>query len=691
MKRAALIVILMFATVVYPRTGAWCDEGTKSRDFQVYSLGEVLVTADDGSATSVSMTNEVTAEAIKATNSRTVAEALNYVPGLNVSTGYKNEPNVRIHGFDQTRILILIDGVPYYETYYGKLDLNQIPIDNIAKIEVVKGNASVLYGPNCPAGVINIITKKAGEKPAAEAIVELGENGTNRVSVSHGMKTGMLNYWLNYGHQESDGWRMSDDYEPREGTITRRPGGTTQATIEDGGFRNNSDYKMDSFWAKVGLEADSESEYFVNFHYIEREKSHPPNVDAVTVYTSRPAFSHFAKQTRYDDWGVDLSGQQRVLDPVVLKGKLFYHNHVDDFVSYSDENYTNAIAVSRYEDYMTGGSLIGDVQPAKWDTVKVSLNYRGDSHKDRDDTYLPFAETFSYTGSIGLENDFRLIENLSLVLGASYDWFRVTEAQRNVTTSTGGFLRQDDLTEPGTKEEFNPMIGATYALDGSSRVYGSVARKVRFPGLKQLFGSRDGNTELEAERSINYTLGVDRSFASYGRAELGLFYCDVSDFISKDAAGLAGVYQNFAEISYAGFELNGEVNLASDLALRAGYTYIKACDKSPGHVTEDVLFVPEHKIDAGVKYTIPYVRTGVDLTGTYVGKVYSQLPSPASPNQEVKQADDYFVLNARISQSFLTHFEAYVAVNNILDKNYEAESGFPSPGRNFWVGLRAKL
>ncbi len=95
-------------------------------------------------------------------------------PGIRVTTGRKNEPNVSIHGFDQSMILVLIDGVPYYETNYGKLDLNQIPTDNIAKIEITKGAASVLYGANALGGVINIITKKGTEKPFTSVSLEAG-------------------------------------------------------------------------------------------------------------------------------------------------------------------------------------------------------------------------------------------------------------------------------------------------------------------------------------------------------------------------------------------------------------------------------------------------------------------------------------------------------------------------------------
>ena len=174
MKKGGFILIgICFIALIFFGV-TWAEEAAKSeskKDYQVFDLGEIFVTSEKPPAVqSMAITNEVSAEDIKATNSHTVAEALAYVPGIRVSTGRKNEPMIQIHGMDQTKILVLIDGVPYYETKYGKLDLNEIPVDNVAKIEVTKGAASVLYGPNALMGVVNIITKKPTEKPSAEAI-----------------------------------------------------------------------------------------------------------------------------------------------------------------------------------------------------------------------------------------------------------------------------------------------------------------------------------------------------------------------------------------------------------------------------------------------------------------------------------------------------------------------------------------
>ena len=415
-------------------SSALADEPVPSPDapdYQAFELGDIFVTADKLPAVQdTAITTELTAEEIKATNSQTVAEALMYVPGIRVSTGRKNEPHVEVHGLSQEKVLVLIDGVPYYETRYGRLDLNQIPVDNVARIEVVKGAPSVLYGPNALMGVINIITKKGTEKIAAQATVEVGPNNTNRESLTHGRKVGMFNYWLNYSHKQTDGWRMSDDFRSKEATIRRKPGGKKYESLEDGGYRRNSDYDQHSLWAKVGIDPGPGSEYYINAHFITKKKGDPPSLYGGTHFPNAPAFSQvYDRITKYEDWGIDFSGQQKIVERFTLKGKLFYHHHTDDYTSYADLTYEDELAVSRYKDNIFGGYLIGDFRPVEWDVLRFAFHYKGDSHKERADDYLPFEEYFSTTGSFGLENEFNYVKNLSIVLGVSYDWYDVTKAR----------------------------------------------------------------------------------------------------------------------------------------------------------------------------------------------------------------------------------------------------------------------
>jgi outer membrane receptor protein involved in Fe transport len=662
------------------------------------------------------ITNELTPEDFKATNSTTVADALAFVPGIRVAMEHKNEAVVQIHGLDQTHILVLIDGVPYYETKYGTLDLTEIPVDNIAKIEVTKGAASVLYGPNAFAGVINIITKKPTEKLSADLTLEFGPYNYNRESFSNGIKVGMFSYWLSYTHLQADAWRMSDNYIPQVATITTKGpgGGTTSAILQDTGPRVNSNYNTNALWAKVGIDPSPGSEYYLNFHYITRDKGDPPDIYGGQQFTSPPfnagyAFSSiFDKIPRYDDWGIDLSGQQKIFDQLTLKGKLFYHSHVDDYESYSDPYYNNEIAYSRYVDYNVGGSLISELRPLEWDIIRAAFNFRGDSHEERAQDSLPFATSFSYTGSVGLENEFNLIKKLSVVVGASYDWFDVTEDKvANFTSpfSSGIYTGQVNAGKRPEMDNWDPMIGANYNLTDTTKLFGSIARKVRFPTLTDLYSSKGGNPSLNAEKTINYTLGVSQSLSKYVKVELAGFYHDISDFISLPANPLINPlaqYQNYGKIQMLGFEVNGEISPTKDLVIKASYVYNNAKDRSIGRITpsDNVVNVPEHKIDLGLRYTIPYVTIPyikgaihLDLNGIYMGNVYDQLGSPATSTSQAQgpeKVPNYFTANARLSTTFYKHFEVYVAVNNIADKNFQSDYGLPGPGRTWYVGMSAK-
>ncbi len=341
MQRMNFSGALLMSCLFLISSPAFAEEKAPTEGFESYSLGEVYIKGDKPPIDQeVTISNEVTAEDIQATNSKTVAEALANTPGIRVTSGSKSEPDVSIHGiFNQSRILVMIDGVPYYETKYGKLDLNQFTTSNVAKIEVIKGAASVLYGANAMGGVINIVTKMPVGKPTFDINVEGGEVDYYKASVSHGMNTGRFYYWLNYEHSQAHGWGLSDDFTPRSPRLTLKPGGLYQSIDEDGGTRNQSDYRSDSIWAKFGFTPTKDANYSVNFHYIDREKGNPPSLDSVRVFPDPPAFSNFFRYPTYNDWGVDLSGEQRVNDLVTFKAKLFYHNHVDELQSYSNETF----------------------------------------------------------------------------------------------------------------------------------------------------------------------------------------------------------------------------------------------------------------------------------------------------------------------------------------------------------------
>lgn len=680
----APLILILLGSLFLPRALA------AEEDYKTYTLGEIVVWAEKPAVNSVAIQTEIKAEDIAATNSRTVAEALQYVPGVRVTLGRKMEASISIHGFSQNKALILIDGVPYYETRYGKFDMNLISVENIARIDVIKGAASVLYGANAEAGVINIITKKAGDRPSFSGMVELGEEGAAAASLSHGMKRGSLSYWISYLHREWDGWKLSDDFEPRLGIVQTGSGRRAvrdTTFIEDGDVRENSDYSIDNLYVKLGLEPSADAEYFLNLHYTAAAKGDPPNIDLVKIFPDRPAFSQFDRVERYDNWGADLSGRKKLTGSFGLMGKLFYHDHTDDLVSYANASYDSVIATSRYQDYIVGGMAIGDYAVAPWNVLRGAVNYRLDNHEQRDDEYLPFEKSASYTGSLGLEDELRFLDaRLSVVVGAGYDWFDVKEAETNEIDDDGNFVQQVADETPATMDNVNPMVGVNFLLSDRTRLFFSAARKTRFPTLSELFGS-SGNIDLESERTNNYTAGVSMVVSDMLSFEVSPFYHDISNRISRDFPSPDELYYNIAEVDVMGVEVDAAVRPVSGLLLDVGYTYFDAKDASPGHVTDDVTDVPEYKLDARLEYTAPTLETRIALTMAMYGDSYSQLPTATDPENETIKNEGYTVFGARLAQPFLKKWEAYATASNLLDEDYEPETGYPAQGRSFWLGI----
>ncbi|MCK5165653.1 MAG: Plug domain-containing protein, partial [Desulfobacula sp.] len=106
---------------------------------EVFDLGDVLIMEKGDEINKITSTNTVSSDDIEMQGVKTAADALEFVPGVDIQIGGKGQATLKLRGFDQKDVKVLIDGVPAHESYSGSLDLDQIPMDTIAKIKVIKG------------------------------------------------------------------------------------------------------------------------------------------------------------------------------------------------------------------------------------------------------------------------------------------------------------------------------------------------------------------------------------------------------------------------------------------------------------------------------------------------------------------------------------------------------------------------
>ena len=143
-----------------------------------------------------------------------------------MSVGGRNEQKVWVRGYEQSNVLLLVDGVPIADPYYGDLDLGQLPLFDVARVSVTRGAASPLYGPNGLGGVINVTTMQGGPGTRVAGDLRLTRE---RTAVAHASVGGgdVLSWYFGLGAETSDGWPMAGGFKETaspENTILIRQG-----------------------------------------------------------------------------------------------------------------------------------------------------------------------------------------------------------------------------------------------------------------------------------------------------------------------------------------------------------------------------------------------------------------------------------------------------------------------------------
>ena len=160
----------------------------------------------------------ITQQQLQQSAAKTIGEVLNQQVGITVS-GVNNalgtNQAIYIRGSNYANVLILVDGIPMYDPsgISNEFDLNTFSINQIERIEILKGAQSTLYGSDAVAGVINIITKKSYNKPCNVSItLSAGSYDTYKASVNiSGDDDGLLNYFIGYSKIYSKGFSSAYD------------------------------------------------------------------------------------------------------------------------------------------------------------------------------------------------------------------------------------------------------------------------------------------------------------------------------------------------------------------------------------------------------------------------------------------------------------------------------------------------
>jgi len=649
------------------------EAGTQAQGDKVFELGEIVVTEKKPTAESVATVTERTRKDFQAWSDYTVADGLRGIPGGEVtlapgglSGNGKQESLIRLRGFETTDVMIMIDGMPLTEPFLKRVDLNQIVLDNVAKIKVIKGPSSVLYGPNTAGGVVNIVTQEGDEFRTGLA-QRFGDYKSFRTIGHHRGMVGPVRYVLGGSFDRSDGFPISRDFEG--------------ARNQQGTLRENSDYERYNLTGRLSVDLGNRGTAAVGGGYYDFDGGVPYDMEALIPST--------LWRKEWDRWYVNGAADYAFTDNLGLKAQLFYDKFDNKIATYTNTSFeeiaSDGSAVSTYDNSLLGYFINPYFDLGKWSYLRSGIRYQKDDVSIQSNTGDPWNDYASETFSFSLEDEIRPVEQLSLVAGVGYNLVRKLKAA-GAATGPG-----DDI------DSVDFQAGLFYTPWNFLETHASIARKTTFPTMRQLYDLQYGDPNLSDQRAMLYEIGVDVNYKPhYPYGSLALFRSDVDNLIGKkELPGDTFVYENIDEAVLQGLELALSWVPVDPLMLGCTYTYLDTEDKRDDRALKDLDFRPNHLFSVQARYQASF---GLTLNTRYLYTSSLKYEEEGiAPAQNIMTLPDRGVWDIHLGQRFPFRrvpewfVELFLDVNNVLDEYYEEDPGRAAPGRIVWAGIRAEF
>ena len=631
----------------------------ETEEQKIKTLDEVVVTATRTPTTleriGGSSVTVITAEDIEAKKYLTIKDIIKGAPNIDVVSngGLGSSTSVFMRGADSKNTLILLDGIMVNDpsSIDRSANIANFTVDNIERIEIVRGPLSVLYGSNATAGVINIITKKGSGKPSFYA----------------GAEGGSFKTWKAYGG--IDGSLDKFNYSLSASLIDTE--GFSAANADNDGIPQGDNTSEKDGWENSTLSGqfgfDITSQFSINavFRYMESEIRE----DNWKFYDSvNSLYVGYA----FDDPSVAGEKEQRTKSDQLF-GKISMHNKLfDDFLQ--SELYIKGAKQDRQSYFNTGAE---------------SYDFSGD---DRE---------FGWQGDLNFSNNI-------LSLGALYFEEEMTSASSTINdqkTNTKSLWFQDQFfvgesfdIVAGVRVDKHDRFGSepTYRIAPAYRINetktllkASYGTGYRAPSLYELFHPVIGNVNLEPEKSTGWDVGFEQSFDN-PNITFGATYFDDTyknriawDWTIPTIWG--GAYNQLpGNTDISGVEVfsNWQVNNNLDLVLN--YSYLTTKDPDGKALPRR----PFNKCSLNIRYR--FLEKGLINTDIFWVGDRDAIPSATDLNgNQVSTLDSYTLVNVSASYDLNDTIQIYGRIDNLFDEEYEEAWSYATPNLSGYLGLKA--
>lgn len=574
---------------------------------EVVVTGQFEITAEDKTIQKVKIIDR---ERIVAQGAVSLADVLSNELNIRINRDNVLGTSINLQGISGQNIKILIDGIPVIGRLDGNVDLSQINLNRIERIEIIEGPMSVIYGSDALGGVINLITKKDLKNKVefdANSLVE--SPGTYNTDARLGFKIKNVKVQANAGRNFFDGYstigeERAFDWKPRQQYFSDL---NVAFRIKNSLHRIQVDY-FDEEMRSLGRPVITQTAAYAMDNYF---------------FTNRYGASLFNDFKFKNGATLNLITNYSHFD----RSNILYRKNL---VTLENRQVTDGSGdTSIFDYYMFRATYTTNRQNKNW-------NYQ-------------FGVDQNYEEGSGA----RLLNNYQNI--SDYAVFGSFEFKTNRIQLRGGLRAAENSRY---NAPIVPSVNFKYQINTNNLVRFSYARGFRAPSLKELNlffvdvnHNIQGNPGLNAENSNNFNLNYsyNRNFnKSKIKFDISLFYNEIFNMISL--AVVDPTTQLYRYVNINNFKSTG-LNFTTDFKwedfyVSSGFAYTYRLN----NLTNTFIASPEFR--GQLSYMIPYIKTGINLFYKYNGKVPGFVNNEDGTISETF-VQDYAMLDLSLSKSFL--------------------------------------
>ncbi|MFZ5450627.1 MAG: TonB-dependent receptor [Thermodesulfobacteriota bacterium] len=645
----------------------------------------------------------------------TLDGALKRLPGVDVQRlqevgGALDDDSIKIRGFGARRILVTIDGRPLNTpgTAGGHfIDWTTIPLNNIQRIEVIKGVSDPRYG-NTLGGVINLVTKKPETQPQFELQGGLGNFNTATANFYHGWKPGVFEYTVSGGYSSSSGYLRNGNFRIKNINTYTGLNLPWRGKV----FANVQLLSI----TKGFLVNNRLSKNFDSILYDTPVSNRYPASDGDIMYGGMGAYPENGSYWTKDRIVFDVNYEQKVTDQGLLKAR-FWKNW-GQREAYNTRVNLDRVFHKKFFDDASYGADGSYRHTLKNHTFTLGVDYwrfldRGDKLFPDDFRYNNAAvakQNGNYVNSeiLGLYimDDIKFKEKFILTPGLRYSWMEAKPG-------SAGRAEPDLITQSLTQDGVAPSLKFTYLMGPDSLAYLSVSRALRLATSPEYYwhytqdnepySSFFRNTTLKQEDGVLFQGGIKYNLGGKTSLEFSPYCYIVNDFIHFDLINF--VSYNIDRAVLYGVEVGVSQKLPWGFTVFGNYTFQRSKTSGDPFVAQfvapqdrgfnEVPGLPAHKVNLGLQYKGKFKeKIAFYMTCVSSQKVIYNNNTLYDTDLRVRGQAPYVTFDLEGSVPIpikgRDYLEVYTFLHNLTDIRYQERFGYQAAPFTVGGGIKVK-